>query len=88
MSHTIDRHDRGGGRLADRGGATARLASPQASGERDDHAEHRALGDADQEITHVYRRSSLLEYLSGTQAQHADADDCAAQDADQSRNRR
>ena len=31
------------------------------------------------------RRSSLLEVLGGTQAQHADADDCAAQDADQVR---
>src|SRR6266436_5966106 len=79
------RHDRGGGRKADRGSAAARLNPPQAARQRDDHAEYRALCDADQEVTHVYRRPSLLDVLGGTQAQHADADDRAAQDADQVR---
>src|SRR3989454_6200371 len=79
------RHDRGGGRKTDRGSAAARLHPSQAARQRDDHAEHRALGDADQEVTHVYGRASLLEVLGVTQAQHADADDRAAQDSDQIR---
>src|SRR5882724_8438764 len=79
------RHHRGGRRQADRGRAAARLHPAEAAGERHDHAEHRALGDADQEVTHVYGRASLLEILGVTQAQHAETDDGAAEDPDQVR---
>src|SRR5262245_66026496 len=73
------RHHRRGRRQTDGGRTAARLHPPQAAGERDDHAEHRALDDADQEVTHVYGGPSLLEVLSGTQPQHAETDDGAPQ---------
>src|SRR4030095_7883494 len=74
------RHYCRGRRQADRGRAATRLDPSQAAGERDNYTEHRALDDADQEVTHVYGGPGLLEVFCGTQTQHAETDDAAAQD--------
>src|SRR5262245_39261213 len=79
------RHHGRGRRETDRRGAPTRLHPAQTPGERDHDAEHRALRNADQEVTHVDRRPGLLEVLDGAEVQQADADHGASQDADQIR---
>src|SRR5438309_9507312 len=77
------RHVRGSRGQADGGGAAPRLHPTQTAGERHHDAEHRALGDADQEVAHVHGVAGLLEVLDRPQTQLSFDDTATPENAHQ-----
>ena len=77
-------HGRRGGEAHGRR-APPRLHAPEAADEGNDHAEHRALADADEEARQAHGPAGLLEILGRAESQHAHADHGAAQDPDEIR---
>src|SRR5262249_55875885 len=62
-------------------GAPTRLHAPKAADEGHDHAEHRALAEADEEARELHGHAGLLEILARPDSQHAPANHTAAHDS-------
>src|SRR5882672_3409911 len=76
------RHHRARRRLPDRGSARARAQSLAASGGSDQEAIDGGLAEPTPEVRRRHRLESLREIELGRDAEHTDADDTAAENAD------